>query len=284
MSHHQNLQHSGFVPYPSHHPVYPDSIDSDSHDSLPTKGRPFGDENTVTDEHFFLGDLDLEQLDPWRRDVPSPMPRIADAITQALAEAALSPLSPTIYSPWDGDFAPPAPGLDEYATMQAQSRGRGPATRHLLPLPRSLVLPPNRAHPALHTNLHVQRPFPHTPASPPPTSNPIRLFHDERLIPAPLSDAEAEAKRIRNTAASARFRRKKKAREASLERQSREKREALAKLENRITELEDENKFLKGLILWKREGREEDEGKEVEDSIVVESERKWRERKDGVGT
>jgi len=107
--------------------------------------------------------------------------------------------------------------------------------------------------------------------------------------PAPLSDAEAEAKRIRNTAASARFRRKKKAREASLERQSREKREALAKLENRITELEDENKFLKGLILWKREGGEEGEekegkGKTVEESIVVEPERKGRERKDGVGT
>jgi hypothetical protein len=104
--------------------------------------------------------------------------------------------------------------------------------------------------------------------------------------PAPLSDAEAEAKRIRNTAASARFRRKKKAREASLERQSREKREALAKLENRITELEDENKFLKGLILWKREGEEAEEGKRkgVEESIVVEPERKGRERKDGVGT
>lgn len=104
-----------------------------------------------------------------------------------------------------------------------------------------------------------------------------------------MSDAEAEAKRIRNTAASARFRRKKKAREASLERQSREKREALAKLENRITELEDENKFLKGLILWKREGGEEGEekegkGKTVEESIVVEPERKGRERKDGVGT
>jgi hypothetical protein len=101
--------------------------------------------------------------------------------------------------------------------------------------------------------------------------------------PAPLSDAEAEAKRIRNTAASARFRRKKKAREASLERQSREKREALAKLENRITELEDENKFLKGLILWKKEGKEEDAHNGAEESIVVEPERKGRERKDGVG-
>jgi hypothetical protein len=84
MSHHRNLQHSGFVPYPSHHPVYPDSIDSDSRDSLPTKVGPFGDENTVTDEHFFVGDLDLEQLDPWRRNVPSPRPRIADAITQGM--------------------------------------------------------------------------------------------------------------------------------------------------------------------------------------------------------
>jgi cell shape-determining protein MreC len=102
--------------------------------------------------------------------------------------------------------------------------------------------------------------------------------------PAPLSDAEAEAKRIRNTAASARFRRKKKAREASLERQGREKREALAKLENRITELEDENKFLKGLILWKKEGKEEDAHNGAEESIVVEPERKGRERKDGVGT
>jgi hypothetical protein len=103
--------------------------------------------------------------------------------------------------------------------------------------------------------------------------------------PAPLSDPEAEAKRIRNTAASARFRRKKKAREASLERQSREKKEALAKLENRITELEDENKFLKGLILWKREGEEQEaKGKGMGESIVVEPERKGRERKDGVGT
>ncbi len=101
--------------------------------------------------------------------------------------------------------------------------------------------------------------------------------------PTPLSDAEVEAKRIRNTAASARFRRKKKAREASLERQSREKREALAKLENRITELEDENKFLKGLILWKREGKE-DTDNATEESIVVEPERKSRDRKDGVGT
>lgn len=91
MSHHQNLQHSGFVPYPSHHPVYPDSIDSDSHDSLSTKVGPFGDENTATDEHFFVGDPDLEQLDPWRGNVPSPMPRIADAITQGMFYWSSSP-------------------------------------------------------------------------------------------------------------------------------------------------------------------------------------------------
>lgn len=55
--------------------------------------------------------------------------------------------------------------------------------------------------------------------------------------------------------------------------------------------MEDENKFLKGLILWKREGKEEGgdgegkgKGAETEESIVVEPERKGRERKDGVGT
>lgn len=56
-------------------------------------------------------------------------------------------------------------------------------------------------------------------------------------------------KRLRNTAASARFRAKKKMREQTLESQAREKRERLERLENRIAELERENSFLKGLIM-----------------------------------
>jgi len=183
--------------------------------------------------------------------------------------------------------------------MQAQSRGRGPGRAPTHPTQQQSQPPPQyQEEQPLHppdiyyryteasTSLPTAHTQPFTPiymAHNPPQS----IAHHQHQHQNQY--AEAEAKRIRNTAASARFRRKKKAREASLERQSREKREALAKLENRITELEDENKFLKGLILWKREGREEEErkegkGKAVEESIVVEPERKGRERKDGVGT
>jgi hypothetical protein len=70
------------------------------------------------------------------------------------------------------------------------------------------------------------------------------------LSPSP-SSTDPELKRIRNTAASARFRAKKKRREASLERNAKEKREVLERLESRIRELEAENQFLKGLIFDK---------------------------------
>jgi hypothetical protein len=108
MPHHQSFQHTGgFVPYPP--PQYPRSSTTDS-DSLDSLSREVGlttdfaeqshhghdnnsnsnNSNTTTttttmDEQFFVvGDLDLEQLDPWRRNVPSPMPRITDAITQGV--------------------------------------------------------------------------------------------------------------------------------------------------------------------------------------------------------
>ncbi|PMD29508.1 hypothetical protein L207DRAFT_236541 [Hyaloscypha variabilis F] len=94
----QNLQHSGFAPYPP--PIYPSSTDSDSLDSMSTEAHPqhdFGDQHhsnnnnssSTADEHFFVGELDLEHLDPWRRNVPSPMPRITDAITQGTFYGAL---------------------------------------------------------------------------------------------------------------------------------------------------------------------------------------------------
>jgi hypothetical protein len=94
MPHDQNLQHGGFVSYPYPPPAHPSSTDSDSMDSLSTEAHPFGDhnqhqhqhpdQNSATDEQFFVGDMDLEQLDPWRRNVPSPMPRITDTITQGM--------------------------------------------------------------------------------------------------------------------------------------------------------------------------------------------------------
>jgi hypothetical protein len=95
--------------------------------------------------------------------------------------------------------------------------------------------------------------------------------------------AAEEDKRRRNTAASARFRVKKKQREQALERSAKEMSDKVAALEGRINQLETENKWLKNLIteknesnediavLWKKYNREN-------------GERKGSERKDGVGT
>lgn len=82
----------------------------------------------------------------------------------------------------------------------------------------------------------------------------------------PLSFEEAsrlaaeEDKRRRNTAASARFRIKKKQREQALEKSAKEMQDKVSALENRIQQLETENKWLKNLIMEKNEksGKGED--------------------------
>ncbi|OAD02439.1 basic-leucine zipper transcription factor, partial [Mucor lusitanicus CBS 277.49] len=58
-----------------------------------------------------------------------------------------------------------------------------------------------------------------------------------------------EDKRKRNTAASARFRIKKKQREQSMEKTVQEMTEKSTGLENRVKELELEIKFLRGLLI-----------------------------------
>lgn len=63
--------------------------------------------------------------------------------------------------------------------------------------------------------------------------------------------AAEEDKRRRNTAASARFRIKKKQREQALERTAKEMSEKVGALEQRISQLEMENKWLKNLITEK---------------------------------
>jgi hypothetical protein len=62
---------------------------------------------------------------------------------------------------------------------------------------------------------------------------------------------EHDLKRIRNTAASARFRAKKRLRQQGLERNALERKEKLAALEEKIRQLEAENKWLRGLAIEK---------------------------------
>lgn len=66
--------------------------------------------------------------------------------------------------------------------------------------------------------------------------------------------AAEEDKRRRNTAASARFRVKKKAREQALEKRERELSEKVSRLEARVQHLETENKWLREMVMEKTGG------------------------------
>ncbi|ORY56084.1 uncharacterized protein BCR38DRAFT_490747 [Pseudomassariella vexata] len=68
--------------------------------------------------------------------------------------------------------------------------------------------------------------------------------------------AAEEDKRRRNTAASARFRVKKKAREAALETTNKQLNDEVSQMKNRITHLETENKWLRGLVMEKAGGKD----------------------------
>jgi hypothetical protein len=95
--------------------------------------------------------------------------------------------------------------------------------------------------------------------------------------------AAEEDKRRRNTAASARFRVKKKQREQALERSAKDMSDKVSALEGRINQLETENKWLKNLITERNESKE-DIALLWKKYSQETSERKASERKDGVGT
>jgi hypothetical protein len=97
--------------------------------------------------------------------------------------------------------------------------------------------------------------------------------------------AAEEDKRRRNTAASARFRVKKKQREQALERTAKEMTDKCSRLEARIGQLEMENKWLKNLITEKNENK--DDIAELWRKFSKDSNSELRRgpnRKDGVGT
>lgn len=106
--------------------------------------------------------------------------------------------------------------------------------------------------------------------------------------------AAEEDKRRRNTAASARFRVKKKMREQALEKTVKETTEKNTALEARVTALELENQWLKNLITEKN-GQSSEEGKKSENDIAdmfkkflasqkAEGQRSSAESRIGVGT
>ena len=116
--------------------------------------------------------------------------------------------------------------------------------------------------PAPPANGFQMKAFPQFSAqsSPDASENPLKRKAENSVSPAMSADeasrhAAEEDKRRRNTAASARFRVKKKQREQNLEKNVKEAQDKHAKLEARIAHLEMENKWLKGLITEKREAK-----------------------------
>lgn len=108
-----------------------------------------------------------------------------------------------------------------------------------------------------------------TPSTPAESPEDYGLEEQSRL-------AAEEDKRRRNTAASARFRIKKKQKEQQLEKTAREMTDRVQVLEQRIQTLEMENKWLKNLIVEKNGGKS---GEEVMPPTTIDTE-----SKDGVGT
>lgn len=80
-------------------------------------------------------------------------------------------------------------------------------------------------------------------------------LHSQQSIDETARVAAEEDKRRRNTAASARFRVKKKQREQALEKTAKEMSDRVSVLETRIQQLETENAWLKGLITEKNGGK-----------------------------
>ncbi|KAH9203534.1 hypothetical protein DL95DRAFT_502785 [Leptodontidium sp. 2 PMI_412] len=140
--------------------------------------------------------------------------------------------------------------------------------------------------------IQTNQPYPasaSSSAASPSTSTPTTAIKRKATSPAADNYEEAsrpaaeEDKRRRNTAASARFRVKKKQREQALERSAKEMSGKVAALEGKINQLETENEWLKNMITKKNESKEDIAALWQKYSQET-AERKAAERKDGVGT
>ena len=151
--------------------------------------------------------------------------------------------------------------------------------------PASLYTPPTSTSPP---TAFKPAPFPGQkhPRSPSSAASPTGTHSQEPETAASRLAAE-EDKRRRNTAASARFRVKKKQREQALEQTAKELETKVVGLEQRISQLETENEWLRGLVVDKNGGEKEDlriRWKSIGARKEESDERKGGEGKTGVGT
>lgn len=157
-------------------------------------------------------------------------------------------LNPYPNASYDLSFASQAPFFAQQPTNQAiapaQPRGSIPS--------RTSAVPAKRPHP-ITTSSPAIAAAGHNASSSNSLSTPLSATSPTDPESSARAAAE-EDKRRRNTAASARFRVKKKQREQALEKTAREMTEKNEGLEKRIGELEQENRWLKNLLVEKNAG------------------------------
>ncbi|KAF3917481.1 hypothetical protein ABW21_db0200379 [Orbilia brochopaga] len=132
--------------------------------------------------------------------------------------------------------------------------------------PRNLAILPQPSHPSpiLGHDISPSYASPASPANPfsnQPSLKRKSVALDPGTSPRSLEEASRlaaeEDKRRRNTAASARFRVKKKQREQALEQHSKDLETKVQELAGKVTTLENENKWLKDLLMEKHGSNED---------------------------
>ena len=146
--------------------------------------------------------------------------------------------------------------LDQSSTIAPPVQTPYITTSASRPLPGSLYTSPtSTTSPTAFTSApYPGQKHPRSPSSSTSPSGP----HSQEPETAASRLAAEEDKRRRNTAASARFRVKKKQREQALEQTAKELENKVGGLEQRISQLETENEWLRGLVVDKNGGEKED--------------------------
>ncbi|KAL3459270.1 hypothetical protein BJX64DRAFT_206297 [Aspergillus heterothallicus] len=182
-----------------------------------------------------------------------------------------------------------------FHAMPQQHQAQAPAAVSRMPVNQSSPTSPTTSSPSQPS---ITAPSPSTATSPTAAAPAPKRKNTQKTPTLSVEEvarvAAEEDKRRRNTAASARFRVKKKMREQALEKTVKETTEKNAALEARVTALELENQWLKNLITEKN-GKSAEENKKAESDITdmfqkflaahkTEGERSSAESKIGVGT
>jgi len=158
-----------------------------------------------------------------------------------LAGFGIDPFLAQQAPPAPAENAPAAPSLAQLLALHAAQGGT-----YSVPPPTPVAQAQSTSQPpAKRPRTSKSSSFTETPDAASPSS--IATEGDQPESSAPIS--AAEDKRRRNTAASARFRLKKKEREAALERRAKELEERVVELERECEGLRRENGWLKGLVV-----------------------------------